>query len=141
MIEVARLDTVVHYPNYGDAEIVVPNGEVGCLSSLGVFAKPVIGGSYPPWEELELGDMTPFIGTIKNITVSRSPTTQLPMYMGGLPVPAFAPFVSNRVGMLGAGMPWVKVVTPGESKTTTKVIKVNTGRPKKTRQIGESIHT
>jgi hypothetical protein len=136
-----RKDRVVHYPNYGDAEITVSNGEVGILSSLGVFAKPVIGGAFAPWEDLELGDMTPFIGTIKNITLSRSPTAQLPQYMGGLPVPPFAPSSSNTIGMLGAGYPWVRVETPGIEATTTKVIKVNTGTPKKTRQIGESIHT
>jgi hypothetical protein len=138
IIRVARLDQAVHYPNYGDPPVTVANGEVGCLSNLGVFAKPVIGGV---WEDLELGDLTPFIGTVKNVTVVPSPSGRLPQYMGGLPVPGFAPVASNRIGMLGGGHPYGRVSTPGESMTTTKVIKVNSGRPKKTRQIGESIHT
>jgi PKD repeat protein len=36
---------------------------------------------------------------------------------------------------------FLKIQTPGESATTTKEIRVNSGRPKKTRQTGESVHT
>jgi hypothetical protein len=136
---VARKNWVVHYPNYGDPETIVADGNTGAISNLGVTAYPVLSGV---WEDLELGDMTPYIGTVKNITIKTSTDhAKLPVYLGGLPTPAFAPSVFNRIGLLGSVQPYVRVEIPGFSKTTTKVIKVNTGRPKKTRQIGESIHT
>ncbi len=140
IMRLLRLDTVVHWPNFGDPSTVVANGEPGVTSSLGVTKTPIIGGEFAPWEEFEMGDMTPFIGdSAKNITmVDSTGNVQLPTYLPG--TPGFPSTFQNRVGCLGLS-PWIKIETPTDIKTTTKEIRVNTGRPKKTRQIGESIHT
>jgi hypothetical protein len=133
---------VNHYPNYGDAGYQVTGITGNVTSSLGMTHSPIGGGEYADWETFNMGDLTPFIGeSSKLVTFADSGGyAQLPSFMPGTP-PAFRS-IGNRVGIV-AGDPWAEVEVPGTVMKTTKVIKVYTGTKgnKKTRQVGDSIHT
>jgi hypothetical protein len=140
-IQLLLLDWVVHYPNYGDAGHKEGGIATSVTSSLGVTAIPIIGGEFAPWETFNMGDLTPFIGSVVPVTFADTGGhLQLPTFLPG--TPPFDLARSNIIGTLGSGS-WAVVDTPGTLLKTTKVIRVNSGRRgnKRTYQVGDSVHT
>ncbi len=140
-MQVLLSDWINHYPNYGDPGQAAMGVASTVVSSLGGSATPVIGGQFAPWETFNMGDLTPFIGTVKQVTFQDSGGhAQLPTFRPGLP--PFDLTRSNQTGIRGTDS-WAEVQTPTSLQKTTKVIKLYSGRRgrKRTFQVGDSVHT
>lgn len=131
-------DIICHWPVYGDPCSVI-GLPTGIQSSLG---GSLIPSSTAPGTQLieDSSVMNPLIGGIIDITFTDTGGNSAYLdYMIGIPPHPLTR--GNFYGHKTISPPVLKIQTPGESATTTKVIRVNSGRPKKTRQIGESVHT
>lgn len=113
-------------------------GLVAVTSSAGGSVTPYIGMPNP----VNLGDISSSIGGSVVVEVAGAYAFYETPMPGTFPEPNRSEAHVNTLGILGTSL-WAVAEEPLSSMKTAKVIKVYTGRRgnKRTRQIGESIHT